>query len=136
PRLGVAAHPVAVGVSETGPAASVRFRSYTNYTSFITRAEIRIFDKGQSLQAAPLGIIPLDDAGLAEWQPATAMLDGSRSTRELVYVLRAYDAKGDYDETEPKQLWLYHEQSPASAGTPAAEATPPRELLAAYGESD
>ena len=47
PRLAVAAHPVAVAVSELDgrPAASVvRFRMYTNYSSFIDRAEIRIFE--------------------------------------------------------------------------------------------
>ena len=72
PRLGVAAHPVAVAVSDVdGVAASVvRFRMYNNYSSFIERAEIRIFEQQQSLQAVPLAIIAVDDAGLAEWQPA------------------------------------------------------------------
>src|SRR4029450_6630953 len=51
PRLGVAAHPVAVAMSdmESSPVASVSFRMYTNYASFIARAEIRIFDQHQSL---------------------------------------------------------------------------------------
>ena len=100
PRLGVAAHPVAVAVSDLAgiPAASVvRFRMYTNYASFIERAEIRIFEQQQSLQAVPLEIIAVDDAGLAEWQPAAETLAGP--ARELKYLLRAYDSKGNFDET-------------------------------------
>jgi len=42
---------------------------YSNYASFIKRAEIRIFEQQQSLEAAPLKIITVDDAGLAEWHP-------------------------------------------------------------------
>ena len=130
PRLGVAAHPVAVAVSQP-----VRFRMYDNYSSFIERAEIRIFDQEQSLQAVPLEIIAVDTAGLAEWQPAAEALAGSE--RELKYVLRAYDSKGNFDETEPQPLRLYREASPDAAGAAgAAGAEPPRELLASYGESD
>jgi hypothetical protein len=139
-RLGVAAHPAAVAVSLVGDgpvASAVRFRMYDNYSSFIERAEIRIFEAQQSLQAVPLAIIAVDDAGLAEWQPAAGSL--ADPTRELKYVLRAYDSKGHFDETDARPLWLYHEPSPeqvaASEGA-AAVAAPPRELLAVYGESD
>src|SRR6185436_2347301 len=86
------------------------------------RAEIRIFDQQQSLDAAPLQIIAVDDAGLAEWQPAKESL--ADPTRELKYVLRASDAKGHFDETEARPLWLYRDQPPgqvvAPEGGPAA----------------
>src|SRR5215469_2800334 len=134
-RLGVAAHPVAVAVSESGgdPAASVvRFQMYNNYASFIKRAEIRIFDQRQSLQAVPLKIIAVDDAGLAEWQPTAEMLGGP--ARELKYVLRAYDSKGHFDETEARPLRLYREPSPKHAVT--SDGPSARALLAAYGEND
>src|SRR5439155_199920 len=141
PRLAVAAHPVAVAVSRQGggPVASVvRFRMYNNYSSFIQRAEIRIFEPEQSLQAAPLKIIAVDEAGQAEWQPPAESLQGP--VRELKYVLRAYDAEGHFDETDARPLWLVRESGggqPAEGakGAPAA-AAPPSELLAAYGESD
>jgi len=119
---------------------------YDNYSSFIERAEIRIFEQQQSLQAVPLDIIAVDDAGLAEWQPAAEILAGS--ARDLKYLLRAYDSKGNFDETDARPLWLYREPSPEQAVTSeappsadnaagvAAVATPPRELLAAYGEND
>jgi len=145
PRLGAAAHPAAVGVSQAGgaPVAPVvQFRAYDNYASFIERAEIRIFEQGQSLQAAPLATLPVDEKGLAEWQPAAETLAGPE--RELKYVLRAYDVKGNFDETDPRPLWLRHESSPEAGATagdspPAGAAegsAPPTELLGAYGESD
>ena len=136
PRLAVAAHPVAVAVSdlEGRPVASVvRFRMYNNYASFIERAEIRIFEQQQSLQDVPLEIIAVDDAGLAEWQPAAKTLAGPE--RELKYLLRAYDSKGNFDETDARPLWLYREPSPADKLV-TTDGPPPRELLAAYGEND
>src|SRR5881409_2974842 len=109
---------------------------YTNYGNFIERAEIRIFDEQQqSLQAVPLEIIAVDEAGLAEWQPAAKTLAGS--ARELKYLLRAYDSKGNIDETGAHPLWLYRESSPNPLGKAVtSDASSPRELLAAYGEND
>ncbi len=137
PRLSVAAHPIAVTVSDlgNGPVASaVHFRMYSNYWAFLERAEIRIFDQEQSLQAVPLEVVAVDGVGLAEWQPATVSLAGP--TRELKFVLRAYDPRGRYDETDARPLWLVREPSPDEAVTSAAGAAQSRELLAAYGESD
>src|SRR5205809_3632560 len=138
PRLAVAAHPVAVEMSEVegGLASSVvRFQMYSNYASFIERGEIRIFEQQQSLQAVPLEIIAVDDAGLAQWQPAAKTLAGP--ARELKYLLRTYDSKGNFDETGAHPLWLYREPSPNQIGKPVtSDASSPRELLAAYGESD
>src|SRR5207249_1797493 len=113
PRLGISAHPVAVTVNDP-----VRFRMYSNYSSFIARAEIRIFEQRQSLQAAPLDIVAIDEAGLAEWRPAGESLQDP--VRELKYVLRAYDAKGHYDETEAQPLWLYREARARDEATPGA----------------
>jgi len=135
PRLAVAAYPVSVAVSEvdTHPVASVvRFRMYNNYSAFIKRAEIRIFEQQQSLQADPIEIVQVNGEDLAEWQPSAETLAGS--PRELKYLLRVYDAKGNFDETDARQLWLYHEPSPAKLLT--ADGPPPRELLAAYGQND
>jgi len=148
PRLDVAADPAAVPVvriDEQWVAADVRFRMYANYGAFIERAEVRVFESGQSLQSAPLAVIPIDSAGLAQWQPETDMPDGFM--RELKFVLRAYDAHGNFDETREQPLWLYADTPregdvPAAAGTEAAEQADdagsgpvPPELLAAYGES-
>jgi flagellar motor protein MotB len=134
-RLGVAANPVAVAVSDLGggPASPVvHFRMYSNYASFIKRAEIRVFEQQQSLQAAPLKIIAVDDAGLAEWHPTAEILTGP--ARELKYLLRAYDSNGNFDETDARPLRLYREPSPGNVA--ASDGPSARELLAAYGEND
>jgi len=134
-RLGVAANPVAVAVTELGgaPAASaVHFRMYSNYLSFIKRAEIRIFEQQESLEAVPLKIIAVDDAGLAEWHPTAELLVGP--SRELKYLLRAYDSNGNFDETGARPLRLFRE--PSLGGTVTSDGPPKRELLAAYGEND
>jgi flagellar motor protein MotB len=133
PRLGVAADPVAVAVSDAGgePSASVvRFRMYTNYSSFMDRAEIRIFEQQQSLQSAPIDVVAIDETGLAEWRPGAKILAGP--ARELKYLLRAYDSKDNFDETGARPLSLVRESSPGAVPT----SNWPQELLAAYGESD
>jgi len=133
-RLAVAADPVAVIVSQPVNELAlpvVHFRMYSNYAGFLKRAEIRIFDQ-QLLQAEPLVIVAVDDTGLAEWQPAAEILKGP--ARQLKYLLRAYDSKGNFDETDARPLWLYHEAAPGNlvkSDKPSAQA-----LLAAYGEND
>ncbi len=131
PRLAVSADPVAVtvGQPDDGPVPPVvRFRMYDNYSSFIDRAEIRIFEQQESLQAVPLEVIAVDAAGLAEWQAPAE--DFSGPVRELKYVLRAYDSKGNFDETDAEPLWLHRERVPEEIVTSGGE------LLAAYGETD
>jgi flagellar motor protein MotB len=133
-RLAVAADPVAVVMGGPGSDLDppvVHFRMYSNYASFLKRAEIRIFDQ-QSLRPDPLLIIPVDDAGLAAWQPAEDILAGP--ARELKYLLRAYDSKGNFDETDARPLWLYHQASPGKFVK--SDKPPTQALLAAYGEND
>jgi flagellar motor protein MotB len=132
PRLSVAAHPVAVAVNGQDDGPVVHFRMYTNYAAFLKRAEIRIFEQQQSLQAVPLQVIAVDDAGFATWRPEAESLVGP--SLELKYLLRAYDSKGNFDETSARPLWLYRERSPGKVAT--SDGQPPRELLAAYGEND
>src|SRR5258705_11942753 len=100
---------------------------YSSYASFIKRAEIRIFQQ-QSLQAAPLKIIAVDDAGLAEWHPTAEILSGQ--ARELKYLLRAYDSKGNFDETDARPVRLDREPPPGKV--PASHGRSARERLRAY----
>ncbi len=119
-RLAVAATPASVEFVDAGEegmtASPVRFRMYANYGHFIERAEVRIFGHGQSVQSSPLQVLEIDRAGLAEWQPSVERFPGP--VRELQYVLRAYDAKGNFDETSPKPLWMVYR----TATAPEAEA--------------
>jgi flagellar motor protein MotB len=136
-RLSVAAHPVAIAVSNAGgdvSASVVRFRMYNNYASFMSRAEIRIFEQQQSLEALPLEVIAIDENGVAEWRPGAKNLAGP--ARELKYLLRAYDSKGHFDETHARPLWLVETSDPLPAAAAASDAQSPPELLAAYGEND
>ncbi len=87
PRLSVAAQPsntvvkkeVHSGQSmfggfriwEQDRASPVNFRMYTNYSSFIERAEVRILEPGRSPESEPLDIVPIDIDGTAKWLPRT-----------------------------------------------------------------
>jgi flagellar motor protein MotB len=141
PRLAVSAHPSSIVMPPAGeppaPPPLVFFRMYSNYASFIERAEVRIFEQHQSVQAVPLEVLEVSRDGLAEWQPAAT--DFASPLRELKFLLRAYDGDGNFDETAPQRLWQVRERAPAEAEEqvvePAAQATD-RELLASYGETD
>jgi hypothetical protein len=117
--------------------------AYSNYASFIERAEVRIFERGESAQAEPLAVVPVDADGFAEWQPSVEWFRAP--VRELGYVLRAYDAEGRFDETAPQPLWMVHADGAAADpdAAPVAEDAArraelpeaPDALLAGYGES-
>ncbi len=132
PRLNVTAWPRTIRYRDDEEAAFpenlVRFRLYTNYHSFIARAEVRVFEEEQSVRDNPLAVIAMKDDGTAQWQP---VLDGfAAPVRKLKYLVRVYDKAGHFDETTPQPLWVVDQVAPD-----AAEANPDRELLAGYGES-
>jgi uncharacterized repeat protein (TIGR01451 family) len=133
PRLSVTAAPISAPV-DGDTAATVSFKAYTNYPHWIARSEVRIFAKGQSVQAEPLAVVPVDALGDASWQPPA---DGFASpVRELAYVLRAYDAKGQFDETEPQSLWLQHAASSPDLDRALPQAKQDGDpLLASFGET-
>jgi flagellar motor protein MotB len=148
PRLSVTARPNAVAVparpAPDDAVEAIHFRMYTNYGAFLSRAEVRVFGPGQSLDADPLGIAPVGTDGLAVWQPPVERFDGP--VRELRYLLRAYGPDGRFDETGTQPVWLFHpdaaEQAAlAAAGAATAPDVPPDAgpgepgLLAGYGES-
>jgi len=104
---------------------------YSSYASFIKRAEIRIFEQKQSLQAVPLKIIAVDDAGLAKWHPTAEILarrHANSSTCCAPMIRRAISTKRTRGRCAIPR---------AIAGNVAASDGPSaRELLAAYGEND
>ncbi len=73
------------------------FHTFWNYGAFISNAEIRIFEAGDSVRSVSPIIVPVLDG--AAYLPDTSGLPD-----ELVYVLRVYDDKGRFDETEAKFL--------------------------------
>lgn len=95
-------------------------QGYSNYLSFIDRAELRIF-KGQSNR--PVKLISLDQTLAGKWL-IPEELDGKRFS----YRLRVYDKQGRFDETVKKSFRLDGTQLTESLELPA-------ELLSGYGES-
>jgi flagellar motor protein MotB len=139
PRMSVAAEPPTIAVPARQDIddidTTVRFRMYTNYSAFIDRAEIRIFEPAMSLEAEPLEVIAVDADGTAEWTPAAGTFTAPAD--ELAYVLRAYGEDGNFDETRPQPLWIAYEV--AEGDDPGeeqdAEAVPTGQF-AAFGRND
>jgi len=138
PRLSAAVSPQLIRVSriidkETW-VSSVQFRMYTNYSYFIERAEVRIFENDQSLESKPLDVVDIEVDGVAVWQPPALWFKGP--THELAYVIRAYGKDGNFDETRPQPLWMiYGTGDPPDDSDPGDDFLPNPELLAAYGQA-
>ncbi|MBW2503514.1 MAG: OmpA family protein [Deltaproteobacteria bacterium] len=131
-RLNVTAWPRTVRSQDDEKTPSVedlvRFRLYTNYHHFIDRAEVRVFGEHQSLHDAPLAIVDLDSNGQADWQ--LGQLEISPSVQKLTYLVRVYDAHGNYDQTHPQPIWVVNTLDEQPSDTDAD-----RELLVGYGEN-
>lgn len=147
PRLSITASPSQIVLTQTnafGPmfapgkfwkntiASPIHFRMYTNYSHFIDRAEVRVFEEGQSVESDPLEIVEIEADGAATWYPPAHSIKAP--AKELVYVLRAYSDDGRFDETQPLPLWIVYEDD-ADDQDNAEAAEPKSAPFAAYGES-
>ena len=103
PQLNVSANTGDVVASRQ---ESVSFRTYWNYGAFIERAEVRIFAVDQSVRGKHLLALPVQN-GVATMTANSALPD------DLIYVLRVYNAEGQFDETEAKLLSLVNGPKPA-----------------------
>jgi hypothetical protein len=93
PMLNVSSVPPRVSFQ---PDEVVRFLASFNYSAWIERADIIIYEAGARDRI--VDTIEVSSLGAAEWQmPA----DGPKS---MEYVLRVYDADGRFDETRPLPL--------------------------------
>ena len=100
------------------------FRGYWNYPSFVSRAEIRVHERGAARTARPVAIVRVDRNGAGEWLvPTTEALPA-----DLSYRLRVYDDRGRFDETEATALTII--DTPAE---PPAGGVPGDDGLDAYG---
>ena len=138
PRLSVTAQPPRIAVSREDDrdilATTVHFRMYTNYSYFIDRAEIRVFQPGQSLESEPLDVIGIGLEGVAQWQPPPAKIRGP--VDELAYVLRVYGEDGNFDETVPQPLWIvYDDVDRIDLDQQPFDSEADQVLLSAYGEN-
>lgn len=132
PRLNVTAWPSTIRYQDM-PATEhfedeVRFKVYNNYPAFIARSEVRIFDKQQSSRDTPLAVVEVNKKGYAQWR---ANIDDYQAPgHELNYLLRVYDKGGNFDETQPQELWVVDIQEPGLRDRDAE-----KELLTGFGEN-
>jgi flagellar motor protein MotB len=132
PRLNVTAWPQSIRYQDD-PATDliddlVQFRAYSNFSAFIVKGEVRIFDKDKSAHAEPLAVLPLGADGRARWRADQPSY--SAPGRDLQYVLRVYDKEGLFNETAPQSLWVIDRVAPD-----VAEKDAERELAVVHGES-
>ncbi len=106
PVLNVSTHDLRRGY-EAGE--TVRFNATSNYPAWIASSEIRIFDNAAPNNNKPLAVVPVNRGGQSGWQ-----MPGS-GAEEYRYVLRVYDNKGRFDETESLSIFR------ASADLPKRE---------------
>ncbi len=91
----------------------ITFRASMNYPAYVQRTEVLILDR--SRRGNPVvATVPIAPNGTADW---TMPADGSS---ELAYVLRTYDARGRYDETQPLGLM----RTERAFATHATDSTP------------
>ncbi|WKD48540.1 OmpA family protein [Microbulbifer spongiae] len=132
PRLNVTAWPNSIRYADNPDTEMadnrVQFRSYTNYPSFIERAEVRLFEADQSPRDTPVAVVPLDSNGRGAWQAEFSAFQAP--LKKLHYLLRVYDQQGRYDETDAQTLWLVD-----TIEAPAEAVDVGRELLVGYGEN-
>jgi len=132
PRLNITAWPRDIAYRDQPdtafPENRVHFRLYTNYRSFIERAEVRIFDQDQSVRDTPIAVVPLDAYGRAWWEPQFKSF--SAPLRKLIYLVRVVDRQNRFDETRSQPLWVVDQIDPSAAGSDTD-----RELLVGYGGS-
>ncbi len=86
----------------------VRFFLRSNYTAFVQRYELTLYRGTDGDLVAPVARmdVPVDATVQSEWDGALPSDLRLRAGDELVYVLRAYDAEGNFDETSPRKLQL------------------------------
>jgi hypothetical protein len=86
----------------------VQFYVRSNYSSFIERYELKVYRAVDTDLVEPLATVPVDVAAVsnADWDGALLSQYRFRAGDELMYVLRAYDKEGNFDETQPRRLQL------------------------------
>lgn len=132
PRLNVTAWPNSIRYQDD-PATDIRddqvdFRAYSNFSGFIVKSEVRIFDQSKSVRDEPLAVIALNQEGRGQWR--ANLPEYSASGRDLQYLLRVYDKDGQFNETAPQPLWVLHKSAPG-----LQEHNIEHELLVGYGEN-
>ena len=117
PELSVSA-PGMVAFDGSRIVGPVQFYLRSNYPDFAERYELAIFRASDVDLIDPVARVPMDVAAVSrtEWDGALPSAQPFRAGDELVYVVRAYDAEGRFDETHPRSLQLVRPEE-AERGT-------------------
>jgi hypothetical protein len=107
PELTVSA-PAMVAFDGGRIAEPVKFFVRSNYVSFVERYELTVYRGNDADLIEPVARfgLPVEAVSQSEWDGALPAGLSLRTGDELVYVLRAYDAAGNFDETSPRKLQL------------------------------
>lgn len=89
-----------------------------NYIAFIERYEISVYRASDGDLIEPIATVPVDVAAVAqtEWNGELPTKYHFRAGDELVYVLRAYDRNGVFDETHPHTIQLVRPEEAERSG--------------------
>ncbi|MEL6692486.1 MAG: hypothetical protein AAFQ12_05555 [Pseudomonadota bacterium] len=93
------------GGTSVAPGSGIQFQTYWNYSEFIDRAQVEVYDPSDKYIAAPIATLLVDPVtGRADWTvPAYRRTDG------YTYVLRVFDKDGQSDLTDAKHLAIVSE---------------------------
>lgn len=87
----------------------LRLHAYANHAAFIERLEVAVYRGSDTDLVRPLATIQMPVGNLVrhEWD-GESLADAAplRAGDTLLYVARAYDAAGSFDETVPQQIHL------------------------------
>ena len=124
PELSISA-PGFVPFDGTTITKPVQFYSRSNYSSFVERYELTIYRASDGDLIEPIVTVPMDVANVvsAQWDGTLPAKYRFRAGDELVYVLRAYDAQGNFDETYPSKLQLVTPEEAERGGQALRETT-------------
>ncbi|MGH8025568.1 MAG: hypothetical protein ACREO0_02470, partial [Pseudoxanthomonas sp.] len=110
------------GTSITKP---VQFYTRSNYSAFVKRYELTIYRASDADLIDPLVTLPMEAGNIvsAEWDGTLPAKYRFRAGDELVYVLRAFDAEGNFDETYPSKLQLVSPEEAERGGQALRDTT-------------
>jgi hypothetical protein len=117
PELSVSA-PSVVPFEDSRITKPVDFYVRGNYPGFVERYEISVYRATDGDLIEPLATVPVKVTGIsrAQWDGMLTKASVLRPGDELVYVLRAFDREGRYDETAPRKLQLVTPQEAERTG--------------------
>lgn len=107
PELSISA-PSEVAFENGRVTKPVQFYLRSNYPGFVQRFELKVYRASDTALIEPLVTLPMPVAAVSrvEWIGELASRYPMRAGDELIYVLRAYGAKGEIDETQPRTIKL------------------------------